>query len=118
MAADQSIDHINTDAVLTSVVADAILLGPSGIQVLLPETVGVVLPTLGDFTLLDVFVLLTRKMILEKDMKLKWIFSCLKKSRLKTLKRWICENTYADISNPPSRRLQIATYSALASNPR
>ena len=59
MAADQSIDHINTDAVFVFVVVDAILLGPSDIQVLLPETVGVVLPTLGDFALSDVFVLLS-----------------------------------------------------------
>ena len=36
MAADQTIDHVNTDAVLVSVVTHAILLDPPGIQILLP----------------------------------------------------------------------------------
>ena len=57
MAADQAIERVHTDAVLVSVATHAILLDPPGIQVFLPESVGVVLPGLGYLALLDVFVL-------------------------------------------------------------
>ena len=56
IAPDKSMFHIDTDIVLVAVVIDAVLFNPSRIQVLLPQSIWVFVPTFRHAILFDLLV--------------------------------------------------------------
>ena len=57
VSTDETMGHVDGDAVLISVVAGAVLLHPLGVKVLLAQAVWLVFPPFGQFPLLDGSVL-------------------------------------------------------------
>lgn len=58
-SADEAMDGINADAVLVSIVADAVFLDPASIQVLLLQAICVFIPAIGQSASFDFRVLLS-----------------------------------------------------------